>query len=62
MKLFTEREIRATAIFLPLALLVTVGAMLVRPKHDPQALLEAERTTAQRQKTRCGPAPSIPTR
>ncbi len=60
MKLFTEREIRATAIFLPLALLVTVGAMLVRPKHDPQALLEAERTTAQRQNDTLRPRPFDP--
>lgn len=43
MKLFTEREIRAVAIFLPLALLALAGIWLVRPKHDPTAALEAER-------------------
>lgn len=50
MKLFTEREIRAAAIFLPLALLALTGILLVRPKHDPTAVLEAERREEQRQR------------
>ncbi|MCM1150729.1 MAG: helix-hairpin-helix domain-containing protein [Alistipes sp.] len=32
--LFTEREIRALAVFLPLALLALAGLLLVRPRHD----------------------------
>lgn len=48
MKLFTEREIRATAIFLPLAL---AGMMLARPKHAPQPLPgAAPQPTAERQR------------
>lgn len=61
MKLFTEREIRAAAIFLPLALLVLVGTMLARPKRDPQPALEAERrAVAQQQRDTLRPRPFDP--
>ena len=36
-KFFTEREIRAVAVFLPLAGLLVLGLLLVRPKADPAA-------------------------
>lgn len=42
-KLFSEREIRAVAIFLPLAALVILGFALARPKADPEAARRAER-------------------
>ena len=49
--LFTDREIRAAAIFLPLALLLIVGIALFRPKADPTAAQEAEARAANRTKT-----------
>lgn len=42
--LFTEREIRAIAIFLPLALLALAALLLARPKEEPAP---SERTEAQ---------------
>lgn len=50
--LFTERELRAIAIFLPLALLAITGLLLVRPKTDPEAARKAER---QQEKERRSP-------
>lgn len=41
-KLFSDREIRATAVFLPLAGLLIVALMLVRPAADPEAARRAE--------------------
>lgn len=41
-KLFSEREIRAAAIFLPLAAIVVGGILLLRPKADPQAARRVE--------------------
>lgn len=40
--LFTEREIRAAAIFLPLALLAFGCLLLARPKQDPEAARRIE--------------------
>lgn len=40
--LFTEREIRAVAIFLPLALLAAACLLLARPKNQPERALAAE--------------------
>ena len=42
--LFSEREVRAVAIFLPLAALVILGIALLRPKADPAAarIVESE--------------------
>lgn len=48
--LFTEREIRGVAIFLPLALLALGVALLARPRTDAGAAREAE--TNQRHATR----------
>lgn len=48
--LFTEREIRGVAIFLPLALLALGAILLARPRTDASAAREAE--TAQRQQPR----------
>lgn len=39
---FSDREIRAAAVFLPLAGLLIVALMLVRPKADPAAARRAE--------------------
>ena len=47
-KLFTEREIRAVAIFLPLAGLLVAALVLLRPKADPEAAREAEQRMEQR--------------
>ena len=47
-RLFTEREIRAVAIFLPLAGLLVAALLLLRPKADPGAAREAERSLEQR--------------
>jgi len=41
-KFFSDREIRAVAIFLPLAGLLVLGVILVRPKADPAAALQVE--------------------
>lgn len=41
-KLFSDREIRATAVFLPLAGLLIIALMLVRPAADPEAARRAE--------------------
>lgn len=41
-KFFSEREIRAVAVFLPLAGLLIVGIVLLRPKADPAAALRVE--------------------
>ena len=49
--LFSDREIRAAAIFLPLALLLIVGIALLRPKADPTAAQEAEARAAIRTET-----------
>ena len=60
MKLFTEQEIRAAAIFLPLALLAMACVLLVRPRHDPAAALEAERQAEQQQREALHPKPFDP--
>ena len=41
-KLFSDREIRAIAVFLPLAGLLIIALMLVRPAADPEAARRAE--------------------
>ena len=51
MALFSEREIRALAIFLPLAGLLILGLTLARPKADPEAARRVERTMEQRADT-----------
>ena len=40
-KFFSDREIRAVAVFLPLAGLLIGGIVLLRPKADPQAAFVA---------------------
>lgn len=50
-KFFTEREIRAVAVFLPLAGLLVLGIVLVRPKADPAAALRAEAEMEERADT-----------
>ncbi len=45
---FSEREIRAAAIFLPLAGLLILALLLVRPKADPEAARRAEAAMEQR--------------
>ena len=47
-RLFTEREIRAVAIFLPLAGLLVAALVLLRPKADPEAVREVEQRMEQR--------------
>ena len=49
--IFSEREIRALAIFLPLAGLLILGLTLARPKADPEAARRVERTMEQRADT-----------
>lgn len=41
-RLFSEREIRAAAIFIPLAVLAVLGAMLAQPKASPEAARRVE--------------------
>ena len=41
-KLFSDREIRAIPVFLPLAGLLIIALMLVRPAADPEAARRAE--------------------
>jgi len=50
-KFFTEREIRAVAVFLPLAGLLVLGIVLVRPKADPAAALRVEAEMEERADT-----------
>ena len=50
-KLFSEREIRAIAVFLPLAGLLVLGFVLVRPKADPSAALRVEAEMEERADT-----------
>ncbi|WP_418409437.1 ComEA family DNA-binding protein [Alistipes sp.] len=50
-KFFSEREIRAIAVFLPLAGLLVLGVVLVRPKADPAAALRAEAEMEERADT-----------
>ncbi|WP_295959897.1 helix-hairpin-helix domain-containing protein [uncultured Alistipes sp.] len=50
-KFFSEREIRAIAVFLPLAGLLVLGVVLVRPKADPAAALRAEAEMEERTDT-----------
>ena len=45
--LFTERQIRAVAIFLPLAALLLLALWLARPAADPEAARAAERAMEQ---------------
>lgn len=47
-KLFSDREIRAVVIFVPLAALVLMGIFLIRPKADPQAARIVEAQMEQR--------------
>ena len=42
-RLFSDREIRAVAVFLPLAGLLIVALLLLRPKADPEAARQIER-------------------
>ena len=42
-RLFSDREIRAVAVFLPLAGLLIVALLLMRPKADPEAARQIER-------------------
>lgn len=54
--LFSEREIRAVVIFLPLAGLLILGLVFVRPKADPEAARQVEAVMEQRVDTiRMGP-------
>ena len=48
MRFFSEREIRAVAIFLPLAAIVIVAIVLARPKADAQAATQVETAMEQR--------------
>ncbi len=41
-RLFSDREIRAVAVFLPLAGMVIAALLLVRPKADPEAARQVE--------------------
>ena len=50
-KFFTEREIRAVAVFLPLAGVLVLGIVLVRPKADPAAALRVEAEMEERADT-----------
>ena len=59
MALFSEREIRALAIFLPLAGLLFLGPTLPRPQADPGAARLVPRPTEQRPPT---PPPAPPPR
>lgn len=43
MRLFSEREIRAVVLFLPLAGLCALGVWLLRPKADPERAVAIER-------------------
>ena len=47
-RLFSEREIRAVAVFLPLAGLLVAALVLVRPKADPEAARRAEAAMEER--------------
>ena len=47
-RLFSEREVRAAAIFLPLALLVIAAAALMRPKADPEEARRVEQLYEER--------------
>lgn len=49
--LFTQKEIRAVAIFLPLALLAFGCLLLARPKRDPEAARRAEERAEVRRDT-----------
>ncbi|WP_300798802.1 helix-hairpin-helix domain-containing protein [uncultured Alistipes sp.] len=51
MALFSEREIRALAVFLPLAGLLILGLTLARPKADPEAARRVELAMEQRTDT-----------
>ncbi len=42
-RFFSDREIRAVAVFLPLAALLILALLLMRPKADPEAARQAER-------------------
>lgn len=57
--LFSKREIRAIAIFLPLALLLITGLALLRSKVDPTAAQQAEARMEERVDT-LRPAPFDP--
>lgn len=50
-RFFSEREIRAVAVFLPLAVLVIAAVVLIRPKADPEAARRIEREYEKRQQT-----------
>lgn len=47
-RLFSDREIRAVAIFLPLAVLVIAAIALLRPKEDPETARLVERQYEER--------------
>lgn len=46
--LFSDREIRAVAVFLPLAGLLILALVLIRPKATPEAARQAERAMERR--------------
>ena len=46
-RLFSEREVRAVALFLPLAGLLIVALLLIRPKADPEAARHLEQAFEQ---------------
>ncbi len=46
--LFTDREVRAVAVFLPLALLAVAAGMLARPKSDPAIARQVEAQAEER--------------
>lgn len=49
--LFSDREIRAVAVFLPLAGLLILALVLVRPKAEPEAARQAEQAMERRADT-----------
>ena len=46
-RLFSEREVRAVVLFLPLAGLLIVALLLIRPKADPEAARHLEQAFEQ---------------
>ena len=60
-KLFSDREIRAIAVFLPLAGLLIIALMLVRPAADPEAARRAEAEMEEALPIRSSCSPSIRT-
>lgn len=60
-KFFSDREIRAVAVFLPLAGLLIGGIVLLRPKADPEAAFVAGMEMEGRPiRSTCGRSTPIP--